>query len=529
MNKRIFTMILASALTISAIGGCATPGSDSDSEKKAGTEAAGSASVKAAGQTETAEKVVSYVIATDVTSLDPRNASATSTAAVISHLFSTLVKTDENQQIVPDAAESYEVIDDCTYKFTLKKGIKFHDGAELTSEDVKYTLDTIRKEDASYQLKSDFSFMSCEIIDDYNLYIKTEQPNNSTLLRLNYIKIIPKHYVEEVGDEAFSANPIGSGAYKFVAREKDAFVEMEAFDDYFGEKPSIDRLICKIIPEASARIAALEAGEVDLISGVSTSQVPRLEQAGGIVVETKPTTRIVYFSFNLLKDGPLKDLRVRQAINYAVNKEEIIKGVLDGYGSPIESIGLSIFDGFDSSIKGYAYDAEKAKALLKEAGYGEGLTIELAGDYNGFINGADVAQAVAAQLAEVGIKVTVVEKTNNTLREEYASGTTSDLTMYSWGGPYNNINLTAKCCFMTGQRASAYSNPEFDALVLAADAAVEPEAAQKAYSAVQQFIVDEAPGIMMYQQNAIFAHHNRVTGWVPRADEMLLFHTVAVE
>lgn len=519
MSKKLFTLILAAVLAGGTLSGCGAPGSDSDSGQKPGTEAEGS----------TSEKVVTYAIATDVTSLDPRNASATSTAAVISHLFSTLVRTDENQQIIPDAAESYEVIDDCTYKFTLKKGIKFHDGEELTSEDVKYTLDTIRKEDAAYQLKSDFSFMDCEIIDDYNLYIKTEQPNNSTLLRLNYIKIIPKHYVEEVGDEAFSANPIGSGAYKFAAREKDAFVEMEAFDGYFGEKPSIDRLICKIIPEASARIAALEAGEVDLISGVSTSQVLRLEQTEGIVVETKPTTRIVYFSFNLIKDGPLKDLRVRQALNYAVNKEEIIKGVLDSYGSPIESIGLSIFDGYDSSIKGYSFDLEKAKALLKEAGYSEGLTLELAGDYNGFINGADIAQAVAAQLLEAGIKVTVVEKTNNTLREEYAAGTTSDLTMYSWGGPYNNINLTAKCCFMTGQRASAYSNPEFDKLVQTADAAIEPEAAKIAYSQVQQFIVDEAPGIMMYQQNAIFAHNDRIKGWVPRADEMLLFHTVSLE
>ena len=173
--------------------------------------------------------------------------------------------------------------------------------------------------------------MYCEPIDDYTMYIKTDEPNASTLLRLNYIKIIPKHYVEQVGDSEFNAKPIGSGPYRMVEWNKDASIKLEAFSDYFGTKPAADELICKVIPEASARIAALEAGEVDLISAVTTSQISRLNSLGNIEVVSKPTTRTVYYTMNSFGDSPVTDLKVRQAINMAIDKDTLVQGVLDGY------------------------------------------------------------------------------------------------------------------------------------------------------------------------------------------------------
>lgn len=528
MTKKFAAVLMTAAMTAGSLAGCATPGSSDKQTSAAGAQTEQQGDSKDPAQS--GEKVtITYAQTKDVDSLDPRNATSTITAAMIAQLFSTLVTTDENYNIVCDAAESYEIIDDCTYKFTLKKGILFHDGEELTSEDVKYTMDTIRAEDSMYKLKSDFSFMYCEPIDDYNMYIKTDEPNASTLLRLNYIKIIPKHYVEKVGDDEFNAHPIGSGPFKLTEWNKDASIKLEAFDDYFGGRSEIDQLVCKVIPEASARIAALEAGEVDLISAVTTSQIERLNSLENIEVVSKPTTRTAYFTMNTFGDSPVTELKVRQAINMAIDRETLVQGVLDGYGQVCTSLALPMFEGFDDSVKGYPYDPEAAKALLAEAGFPDGFEIEMEGSFSGLSNAADIAQAVGAQLAEVGIKTTIVEKDSNTLKDEYEAKTTSPLTFYSFGGPYNNINLIMKCVLGTGERYSAWSDPVYDKLLYDIDTAVNPETSKEAYSAIQQYVFDQAAVVPLYQTHMICAYNKeKIAEWIPRADEMLILNNAVI-
>lgn len=525
MKKQGLAVIAAIGLVLGMLSGCAGPESAKTQTAAEQVQESASASTNQA----VSEKIVTMAIPVDIGSMDPREATNTNNTALVSYVFSTLMKTDANYQIVPDAAESYEVVDDCTYKFTLKKGIKFHDGQELTSEDVQYTFDTLRREDATYRLKGDFSFMYVEPIDEYTFYLKTDEPNKSTLLRLNNVKILPKHYVEEVGDEEFAAHPIGSGPFKFVSWEKDAAVELEAFDDYFEGRSQIDRVICKIIPEAASRIAALEAGEVDLITTVSTSQVERLENAEDIEVATKGTTRVVYFTMNTLKEGsPLQDIRVRQALNYAVDKDLIVQGVLDGYGATVNTLALDFFEGYDESVTGYEYDLEKAKALLAEAGYENGFELELGGAFSGISNGADVAQAVANQLTEAGLKVTVLEKDSATVKEEYQAGISSDLTMTSFGGSYNNINLVSKTVLGTGARYSAYSDAVLDELINKMDTTIEEEPSKQCYLEVQQYMNEYAPTLPVYQSYAIYAYNKRLQNWEPRVDEMVILYGASV-
>lgn len=534
MKKRLAAVITALSMTVVCLAGCATPGSSEKpasgtpaaqegQEAQVGQEAQGGQ--KTQGTKEGGKLTVTYAQTKDVDSLDPRNATSTITAAMMAQLYSALVTTDEDYNIVCDAAESYEIIDDCTYKFTLKKGILFHDGEEMTSEDVKYTMDTIRAEGASYKLKSDFSFVYCEPIDDYTMYIKTDEPNASTLLRLNYIKIIPKHYVEQVGDDEFNAHPIGSGPYKLAEWNKDASIRLEAFDGYFGGRSEIDELVCKVIPEASARIAALEAGEVDLISAVTTSQIARLDSLDNIEVVSKPTTRTAYYTMNAFGDSPVTDLRVRQAINMAIDKEALVQGILDGYGQACGSLALPMFEGYDENVESYQYDPEAAKALLAEAGYPDGFEIEMEGSFSGLSNAADIAQAVGAQLAEVGIKTVIVEKDSNTIKDEYEAKTTSPLTFYSFGGPYNNINLILKCVLGTGERYSAWSDPVYDELIHDIDTAVDPSTSQKAYTAIQQYVYEQAAVVPLYQTHTICAYNkDKISKWSPRADEMLILN-----
>lgn len=479
---------------------------------------------------ETAERSRAVVaIPVDIGSMDPREATHTNNTGICGHVFSTLLKADEKYELVCDVAESYELVDDTTYRFTLKKGVLFHDGVEMTTKDVKYTFDTLRKEDATYRLAGDFSFMYIEEIDDHSFYLHTDEPNVSATRKLPNVKILPKHYVEKVGDAEFASAPIGSGPYKFTSWTKDDAIELEAFNDYFGGKPAIDTVVFKIIPESSARVSALQAGEVDLITAVPTSQVEYLSKTENLEVSSVGTTRLVYLTMNTLKEGsPMQDVRVRKAVNHAIDRNALINGLLDGYALPASNLALDIFDYYDGSIKGYDYDQEKAKELLDEAGYPNGFSAELSGAFGSLSNGADVAQAIAAQLGEIGIVLTVNEKDNNTVKEEYLAGTTTELVLTSFGGNYNHIVFMAKTVVGSGQRYSAYSDTELDDLLSKVEITIVPDKSQEVHSELQQYIVDNAIVVPLYQSNSLFAYNERLVDWVPRVDEIVMMDVASI-
>lgn len=196
-----------------------------------------------------------------------------------------------------------------------------------------FTLDSIAS-DNTWKLYSDFSFLKATVVDDYTVNITTEEPYPGILLRLNYVHIIPKAYTEQVGNEAFAKAPIGTGPYKFAEWSKDEHVILEAYDGYFGGKPSIDKITFNIIPEVASRIAALEAGEVMFSAGIPSVEMERLNALDSINVVAHPASRVTYLSFNHLVDSPIQNLKVRQAICHAVDFDKLINGVLDGYASP---------------------------------------------------------------------------------------------------------------------------------------------------------------------------------------------------
>ncbi len=520
--KKTLILLLAAVMLLSALVGCGT-----DSKSTAGSEVSSQTTETAAQPA--AETVVTVAIPADFGSMDPRQATNTNNTALCTNMYSTLLKTDKDYNIVLDAAESYEFVDEHTYKFTLKKGILFHDGVEMKTEDVQYTFDSIRQPDKTYRLGGDFNYMYIEPIDDYSFYLKMDTPNSSSLLRLGNMKIVPKHYIESIGEEAFALAPIGSGPYKFVSWEKDEQVVLEAFDEYFEGTPEIDKVIFKIIPESSARVAALEAGEVDLITAVSTNQVERLKATGDISVVADGTTRVVYFTLNTLEEGPLQDLRVRQAINAAIDRDIIVNGVIDGYGNAIHTFALPFFPNYNADLEGYSYDLEKAKELMAEAGYQDGFEIEIGGSFSSLSNGSDVAQIVAQQLAEIGIKATVIEKDSNTVKEEYLAGISSELTLTSFGGITNDVCYMNKIVLGSGQRYSAWADPVFDELVEKAVSSIEPKEQEINIKAVQAYAFDNACVVPLYQNKAIFAYNNRLQNWQPRVDEQILLYGASVK
>ena len=515
--KKVLSLALSVALCLGLLSAC---GGDSGS---------GSSGGSGSGSGDGELKTVTWANSSDITGLDPRNGSSTITASILASLYSTLVKTDPTGAIVCDAAESYEQVDDTTWHFTLRQDVYFTNGDQMTANDVAYTINSLRDSEKNYALSGDFSFMQVEVLGDFEFNIITDYAFPSLPLRLNYIKIIPADYVEEVGDEGFAEAPIGSGPFKFVSWTKDQSVVLEKNPDYYGEVPQIDQLIFEVIPEAADRVAALQAGEVDIICNVPTTQAEYLQSLDGITVVGQPSTRVVWLQFNLVgEETPLDDIRVRQAMNYAVDRDALIAGVLDGYAVKVASISTPEYEGYDPDVQGYTYDPDQARQLLADAGYADGFTIECSVS-PGLLNGSDVVQAIAGQLAEVGINMTITEVDSATQREQIGAGTVAPTFLQGLGGPYCDINLIASIGFTEGARYCTWVDQEF--MDLAAQAASEMDAYVRAelFSQMQQMMVDKAPALWLYQQDTLYAYNSaKVQGWTARTDEVVLMDGVTV-
>jgi peptide/nickel transport system substrate-binding protein len=468
-------------------------------------------------------KKLTVAIPSDLSSLEPRNATQTITAGILNHVFSKLVTTDKDMKPVPDLAESWEQLNDLTWRFKLRKNATWQDGSKFIADDVVYTFSSIRDPKAKWALKTDFSFMSATKVDDNTVDITTDAPFPGLLLRLNYVMIIPKAYVEKVGPEEFAKAPIGTGPYKYVSRVKDQNIALQRYDNYFGGKSAIDTITYKIIPEAASRVAALEAGDVDFISSVPPGDFGRLSKVSSLNTLAYQTSRVSFIKFNILTDNPLKDIRVRQAINLAVDEKTIINGILEGHGVPVASLACPQYDGYDASIKPFEYNVEKAKALLAEAGYAKGMTLQ--GAYsNSTASSGDIMQYYTGELAKIGIKLELSQYTATALNDLIKAGTVAPLYFQAIGGPYANVDLLAKLCFSSKERYSTYTDPEFDALRQKAASTINKTERDKLNSQIQQYIVDKALAVPAYQNKALYAMNKRLTGWEARTDELLLFY-----
>ncbi|NLL37135.1 MAG: ABC transporter substrate-binding protein [Fretibacterium sp.] len=345
----------------------------------------------------------------DAKAIDPHQSVDNYSFAVLKHINQPLVTMDgKTKELVPILAEKWEILDDVTYKFYLKKGVKFHNGDELTAEDVVFSFKRMMTDPKSFYTKSRGKFIDpdgFEIIDKHTVIIRTRGPLPIWLsgMRHPYANILCKRAVEEAGEEYFR-NPVGTGAYKFKNWVKGEKIELERFDDYHGKKANIKNLTFLIIPDASSRVIALETGKADLIYEVPGNDVERLNSLPNTkVVESEGL--ILHHLFLNTQKKPMDDPRVRKAIEYAVNKEAYGQVVYQGrFTVPVGPI-LPVSSFFPKDAKPYPYDPAKAKELLKEAGYPDGFEAELwIANFADRISGATVLQSM---LAEVGIKVNV--------------------------------------------------------------------------------------------------------------------------
>jgi len=309
--------------------------------------------------------------------LDPTMNLSSFRAMVGVSLFDSLVGRDAENRIVPQLAESWRLVDEVTWQLKLRRGVVFHDGEPFNAEAVRFTFQRVLDPEQKSPNRANVAeIVRVEVVDDYTVNLVTRQPYAPLVNRLLDFAIVPPKYVAEKGNQGMALRPVGTGPYRLVELIKDDRMVVEAFDRHWRGAPKIKRIVYKAIPEPFTRAAALRNNEVDLVTTMPPSLARELERTPGIRVQRVASSWTIYLGLNALKK-PLSDVKVRQALSYATDVDAIIKNVLEGNGRKLEGPLTPQMFGYDAAVKGYTPDPARARKLLVEAGYPDGLEITL--------------------------------------------------------------------------------------------------------------------------------------------------------
>jgi peptide/nickel transport system substrate-binding protein len=436
-------------------------------------------------------------------------------------IYDTLLTRDKQLQIVPRLALSHRLVSEKVWEVKLRQGVKFHNGEVFDANAVKFSFERINRADFKSPQKGWFGTIDhVEIVDPYTVRFHTKAADPAMPARMTLMYQLAPKYVAQVGDVQANLKPVGTGPFKFVEWSKNEKIVVEANDEHWTGKPAVRRATWRPIPELGARIASLQTGQADLIVNVPPDQAQTLSAGRNLRIEKIPSCRIIYFGIAQIKGGPLADRRVRQALNHAVDVQGILDAVLLGNGKRINSSMPPNVWGYDASIPLYDYNPKKAKELLAAAGQSN-LTLTLQAPNGRWAMDKDIAQAIAGQLTENGIKtnIKIIGEWGSYVRS-VLDHKTEDIFMNGWCLPSLEPDHWVTPNLHTGEPVSQYSNPEVDKLMEQARAEMNVDKRKQLYSQLLKLIREDAPWIFGYQQMDIYGVSNRLK-WTPRGDESI--------
>jgi len=486
-------------------------------------------------------------LAADVTSVDPHFANLTPNNNIGWHVFDALTHVDENARLIPGLALSWRAVDPTTWEFKLRRGVKFHDGSDFTAEDAVFSI-----ERAANLPNGQFSgfvqrIIAKQVVDPTTLRLKTAAPYAVLPQDLNSVFIVSRKAAAGAATEDFNSGRamVGTGPFRFVAFRRGDRVELARNDAYWGGAPAWDRVSFRIMPTDPARLAALLAGDVDLIEQVPPADLARIRARADLQVAQTVSWRTIFFHLDQYRDrapgltdrggrplarNPFRDARVRLALSKAINRQAIADRVMEGTALPASNLVSPPVFGYAAALKPEPYDPEGAKKLLAAAGYPEGFGMTVHAPNNRYVNDDQIAQAVAQMFAHVGIAARVETQPVSVYLGKGRAGEFA-FAMLGWGSFSGDLALRALVATPDAKKGagtwnwSHYSNARVDALLEQAYATAD--------DAKREALARDAMTIAMQDHAVIPLHHQRVSwamkkplAYAARTDEFTFAHRV---
>lgn len=515
MKKSLVALLLVFVLIVSACS------------KENGTENKGGKAVEKSDS-----KTLVIAGGTDMTSFDIHNHNTTYTEAIHVNMFNYLVKNGGSEGFISDLAESWENVDDLTWSFKLKEGVKFHNGEELTAEDVKFSLERVAKDDTLLEHGSYKQIQEVKVKSAYEFDIITGAPDPTLLNRLSRLGsgVLPKNYIETEGWEGFLKNPIGTGPYKFKEWKRDDRVVLVANENYFGNAPKWEELIFRSIPEDSTRVSELLTGGVDIAVNIPPTDVERVGNTDGVSIVKSASQRVMMLVLRTAEGNVTADPKVREAIDLAIDKQAIVDSLLNGAGKVTRTRVTPGNVGANEDLYGKSlYDPAKAKELLAEAGYANGLELSLSSPNGRYLKDKETAELIQAMLSEVGISVKLEFLEWSAFQSKYAERSFGDMFFLGYGNSMFDASLALdRMKFDQAKGETDYNNPETEALLNAATSNMNPEERIEQYQKAQELIAEDRPQIYLFQVESIYGKNDRID-YAPRVDEMFYVDEITLK
>ena len=459
--------------------------------------------------------------------VDPQRTYLSTEAATWHSLYDPLLFRLSDMSLAPGLARSWEQVSDTEWVLELEEGVTFHNGEPFNAETVKWNVERVIV--PGFQ---DFAYLSpmtgAEVLGEYTVKISTSGLLPTFPSLMSIFLQIPSGYFEEVGQEGFNLAPIGTGPYRFVAWDPSASFEVEANADYWNEvhAPTYERVTWRVIPESGSRLAALFAGEVDIVRALPADDYERVDadpELDAVWTRSLRTPFIGIFPESP-KDGasPFADIRVRRAVNHAIDVDLIIEALLGGRGFRTATLMTPDFAGYDDSVQPYAYDPELARQLLAEAGYPDGFEVA----FDTWSAGPapkplEITQAMAADLEQVGIRATITPTDLGTALQNQQSRTLAPLFLWSWGGSQLDCRDKVWGVFHPNSAATFLTTDEITSLIDELERTADQGRRNELCGQIQQQIHDQALIIPLMAQPDTYGKRSDIS-WSPRPDELIL-------
>jgi peptide/nickel transport system substrate-binding protein len=464
----------------------------------------------------------------DPTTFDAHVFSDQPTYNVILNVYETLVERTPDMQLRPLLAESYRMLDDRTWQFRLRRGIAFTNGEPFNAGVVKWNVERmLDPATKSRNLGRVSAIERVDVVDDLTVNIVTRTPYpilDAQLARV--VHMMPPRHVQDKGAAHVSAHPVGTGPYRLARWVKDDELVLEANEAYWRGAPRIKTAVFRPVPEAATRVSALVNGEVDIATNVPPPLVGTIQAARNVEVRRVPSLEVMYMPlYNQV--APTSDRRVRQAINHGVNVDSILRNVMDGNGERRAGILAREAFGFDPGVKPYPYDPERARQLLRDAGYAPSTEFVVNIPMGRYLNERAIGEAVVGELQKIGIRAVLkIHEWGN-----YVTAMTGrrlfHMHLQGWGpatldaDDLYSTNLHSKSPF------SQFHDVRLDRLVEQGRSTLDRERRLQVYREVARFQADEATHLFLWQSVNLYGIAGRVI-WTPRPDEYLKVYDAAV-